>query len=101
MLAAIAHSGEGFVRCSLPEGMTPDLDILNWAGLSGTTLTMATEEPSGSIALMHGDVPAPPQLEGDVQGAAALERARLDREMWAEEYQRPLGIAEWTGAGPG
>lgn len=74
MLSAIAHSGEGFVRCALPRPMDIDLDVLNWAGLQGRTLTMACTDPDGMTLLR-----------------SSTESGRSE----------PLGIATWSNAFPG
>jgi len=74
MLTAIAHSGEGFVRCALPRPMDIDLDVLNWAGLNGQTLTMACTDPDGMTLLRP-----------------AKDSGRSE----------PLGVATWSNAFPG
>lgn len=76
MFAAIRHSGEGFVRCTLPAGLQVELAGLNWAGQDGDQLTMAAEQPEGTVPLTQ---------------MGTSER----------RFPTPVALARWSDAFPG
>lgn len=92
LFAAIAQSGEGFVRCVLPaDAPKIKLDGLNWAGQQGRVLTMAVEGTAGVVPLRDHVVTD----VLDLMKQAPDEVREVDLEALTKGYE-PILYARWS-----
>jgi len=108
--ATLEHSGDGWVRCTLPEGL-PELDLikLKLASLKNGFLSMATENPNGALLLpTKNPMPERPEYLSQPSGTtdhedniAAMDEFLEDMADWVERSERPAAFIQWDGAEPG
>ncbi|TNE87303.1 MAG: hypothetical protein EP330_18980 [Deltaproteobacteria bacterium] len=117
--AAIAYSGEGWVRCVLPVDLPSiDVDRLNWAGRDGRVLTMAATESEGTVELLPANAPPAPeppkfdyavfedlpeveQLALAEEFQAASDQYQDEMDAWNAKWRTPVAFATWDHAVPG